>query len=98
MKGNISVSELAKELTANGYKIGVRSLFKKLHEHGLLWVTVGNRKEPTKQAVKSGYLVKGASEGFDKWGRWQRTIIVMVTPKGQQYIHNLFMESERKEL
>lgn len=88
----LTIKELAQSITANGYRIGEKSLFKKLHEWGMVWVTANNRKEPTRQAIKSRYLERGKSEGVDKFGRSQTTVVVMVTEKGQEFILDRLMK------
>ncbi|MEK4404013.1 phage antirepressor KilAC domain-containing protein [Sporosarcina sp. FSL K6-6792] len=88
----LTIKELAQVITENGYKIGVRNLFKKLHEWEMIWVTANNRKEPTRQSIKDGYLEKGKSEGMDTFGRGQTTVVVMATEKGQEYILDRLMK------
>lgn len=82
----LTIKELAQVINESGYKIGERKLFEKLHEWGMVWETALKRKEPTRAAIKSGYLKKGESKGMDKYGREQTTIIVMVTEKGKEFI------------
>lgn len=90
----ITVRELAQVIKESGYKVGVRKLFEKLHEWGMVWETALNRKEPTREAIKSGYLKKGESKGMDIYGRQQTTIVVMVTEKGKEFI----LDTLKKEL
>lgn len=93
-KNLLTVKELAQVINENGYKIGERKLFEKLHEWEMVWETALKRKEPTREAIKSGHLKKGESKLMDKYGREQTTIVVMVTEKGQEFI----LDRLKKEL
>lgn len=92
-RGFLTVKELAKVITGKGPKISGKELFERLHSWGLIWINSENKKLPTKQARRSGYLdIERSSTGFDKYGREQTATVIVATEKGQKYILERLMK------
>lgn len=90
--GCILISELAKILTQNGYKIGQRKLFEWLRNNGYLMKGGSSKNMPTQKYCEQGLffvtertIVRGDEPPF-------LTKTTKVTGKGQQYFINLFRE------
>lgn len=76
-------------MSENGYEIGVRKLTRKMHSLGMIWSTGNSRKEPTRKAIRSGYLDVRKSEFTDKYGTPRDTPTIIVTGKGRKYIWDI---------
>ena len=92
----ILIREQAKILTQNGVKIGEKQLYKWLREHGYLIKKEGDDyNTPTQRAAKIGlfHVIKTAiirSNGNSTIAKTTK-----VTPKGQEYFVNRFLNKER---
>lgn len=87
---NITIAELAKVLSQNGYKTGQNRLYKELRENGFVMNTKSKETNctPTQLAIELGVLsIKESPVEIGKEDS-KRTIInrsARVTPKGQKY-------------
>lgn len=83
-------------MSENGYEIGVRELIRKMHGLGMIWSTGNGRKEPTRKAIRLGYLDVKKSEFTDKYGTPRDTPTIIVTENGQKYIWGILREESRQ--
>lgn len=94
-KDSITVNEMAKLLHKNGINIGRNRLFDWLREKKLVMRVSDNRKWsniPTQTAVNKGLLMIVEKSYKDGWGEPRISTTTVVTPKGQSYILNKFLQ------
>lgn len=94
-KDSITVNEMAKLLHKNGINIGRNRLFDWLREKKLVMRVSDNRKWsniPTQKAVNNGLLTIVEKSYKDGWGEPRISTTTVVTPKGQSYILNKFLQ------
>lgn len=94
---SILISELAKLISQNGYKIGPNKLFEWLRENGYLTKRKGESWNlPTQKSVNLSVfeIKKGVRQHAD--GSPEVTRTTKVTPKGQQYFINKFLGHQRQ--
>lgn len=82
----ISVGELAKILSQNGIDIGRNRLYRELRETGYL---MKDRNEPTQMSMNKGLFY--IEKKVDRFGRIHVVTTTKVTPRGQLYFVNLFL-------
>ena len=87
----ISVGELAKILSQNGIDIGRNRLYRELRETGYL---MKDRNEPTQMSMNKGLFY--IEKKVDRFGRIHVVTTTKVTPRGQLYFVNLFLNKYRK--
>lgn len=86
-KGAISFKDGATFLSQHGIEIGQNRLFRYCREQKLLCSRKGNQwNKPTQKAVDKGLFNLEISGGFKP--------VVMITPKGLEYLSNQFMKKE----
>lgn len=93
---SILIGELAKTLRQNGIDIGQNRLFEWMRCEGYLCSKHGEmRNQPTQKAMDKGLfeLKKGVRSGND--GVLHTTITTKVTPKGQVYFVNKFLNNQQ---
>lgn len=91
---DILVGELAKILKQNGVNIGQNRLFAWLRDHGYLMKRNGIRNFPTQKAQDMGlFFVKSKPVQRDD-GSTMITYTTMVTPHGQMYFTNKFLDDK----
>nr|DAT23051.1 MAG TPA: KilAC domain protein [Caudoviricetes sp.] len=93
---SILIGELAKTLRQNGVDIGQNRLFEWMRCEGYLCSKHGEmRNQPTQKAMDKGLfeLKKGVRSGND--GVLHTTITTKVTPKGQVYFVNKFLNNQQ---
>lgn len=86
------VEELAKIITQNGYNIGRNRMFDWLRCHGYLCNRSGIRNQPTQKYVEMG-LFQVDRNTITVNGFTHVTSTTKVTPKGQLYFINKFLNS-----
>ena len=94
-KDSITVNEMAKLLHKNGINIGRNRLFDWLRNKKLVMRVSDNRKWsniPTQTAVNQGLLTIVEKTYTDGWGESRISTTTVVTPKGQNYILNKFLQ------
>ena len=94
-KDSITVNEMAKLLHKNGINIGRNRLFDWLRNKKLVMRVSDNRKWsniPTQTAVNQGLLTIVEKTYTDGWGESRISTTTVVTPKGQGYILNKFLQ------
>lgn len=94
-KDSITVNEMAKLLHKNGINIGRNRLFDWLREKKLVMRVSDNKKWsniPTQTAVNKGLLTIVEKTYTDGWGESRISTTTVVTPKGQSYILNKFLQ------
>lgn len=94
-KDSITVNEMAKLLHKNGINIGRNRLFDWLRNKKLVMRVSDNRKWsniPTQTAVNKGLLTIVEKTYTDGWGESRISTTTVVTPKGQSYILNKFLQ------
>lgn len=84
------IGELAKILTQNGYEIGQNRLFEWLRDNEYLCKTGESRNQPTQRAVEMK-LFKIKKTVLTKEDETKTYCTTMVTPKGQEYFINKFL-------
>lgn len=93
-KKDILVGELAKILKQNGVNIGQNRLFAWLRDHGYLMRRNGIRNFPTQKAQDMGlFFVKSKPVQLND-GSTMTTYTTMVTPHGQMYFTNKFLNDK----
>ena len=86
-KGAISFKDGATFLSQHGVEIGQNRLFRYCREQKLLCSRKGNQwNRPTQRAIDKGLFNLEISGGFKP--------VVMITPKGLQYLSNQFIKEE----
>ena len=93
-KKDILVGELAKILKQNGIEIGQNRLFAWLREHGWLMKRNGIRNFPTQKAQDMGLFFVKAKPVTLSDGSTITSYTTKVTPKGQLYFINKFLEGD----
>lgn len=94
---SILISELAKLISQNGYKIGPNKLFEWLRKNGYLTKRKGESWNlPTQKGMNLGVfeIKKGVRQHAD--GSPQVTRTTKVTPKGQEYFINKFLGQQHQ--
>lgn len=84
------IGELAKILTQNGYEIGQNRLFEWLRDNEYLCKTGEARNQPTQRAVEMK-LFEIKKTVLAKEDETKTYCTTMVTPKGQEYFINKFL-------
>ena len=91
-KGNCLIGEVAKLITQNGYKMGQNQFFAWLRNNGYLGTKGERYNVPNQKYVGENgifYIKRGVRQGND--GVLFTTSTPMVTPKGQIYFVNKFL-------
>lgn len=93
-KTSCLIGELAKLITQNGYKIGQNRLFDWMRSNGYLGSYGERRNLPNQLYIEQGLfeIKKGTRSGND--GVLHTTSTTKVTPKGQQYFINKFLNKK----
>lgn len=92
--GSISVAQLAKLITKNGFAIGQNRLFKFLRSNGYLSIKEGrNHNSPIQKYVEQGLFDFNETVVNTNHGAIVR-VTPLVTGKGQEYFINLFKSME----
>lgn len=95
---SISVADLAKQITQNGYRIGQKQLFQWLRDNKYLGSTGCFYNKPMQQYMEMGLFELKESMHTEN-EKSVTTLTTKVTPKGQQYfidkfIHQLQLHNE----
>lgn len=91
---NILIRRLANILCQNGVDIGQNRLFKWLREHKYL----NKDNSPSQRSIDSKWLETKTNKPYiDKQGNLHVTYTTMVTPKGQIYFVNKFLNHKKGE-
>ena len=86
-EGSISLFDAAHFLSQKGIEIGAIRLYKRLRDLNLLCKRKGHQfNQPSQQAISKGLLNAEVCGGFKP--------IAMVTPKGLEYLTDLFMQEQ----
>ena len=93
-KKDILVGELAKILKQNGVNIGQNRLFAWLRDHGYLMKRNGIRNFPTQKAQDMGLFFVKSKPVQRNDGSTMTTYTTMVTPHGQMYFTNKFLNDK----
>ncbi|MBU5669618.1 phage antirepressor KilAC domain-containing protein [Peptoniphilus sp. MSJ-1] len=91
---SITVNAMAKILHLNGINIGRNRLFKWLRDRKFVTREYQNNQLtniPTQKAVQMGLLTIEETSFIDKYGNNRIGMVSKVTPKGQQYLLNKFL-------
>lgn len=91
---DILVGELAKILKQNGVNIGQNRLFAWLRDHGYLMKRNGIRNFPTQKAQDMGLFFVKSKPVQRNDGSTMTTYTTMVTPHGQMYFTNKFLNDK----
>ena len=91
----IKVSVLAKLIASHGIDIGGRRLFEYLRARRYLLSSKEHWNQPTQQSMNLGLFSVKEKENHDRRGRMVTNIEVRVTPKGQQYFLNHFLDMQK---
>lgn len=86
------VGELAKVLTQNGYETGQKRLFKWLRENGYLGKCGESRNIPQQRYIERGFFELKKGIRTDSDGVLHTTVTTVITPKGQSYFINKFIQ------
>ena len=89
--GTIMISDLAKILQQNGFKIGRDRLFEKLRNEGFLCSSIGQRNRPSQRSMDLGLFEVSESVWKDSDGNDHNSFTTKVTGKGQEYFLNHFI-------
>jgi anti-repressor protein len=94
---NIKIGELAKLICQNGVSIGQNRLFKWMRENGYLMNNKANKTYnlPLQRYVENGYFKIHKYNFINSIGETDIASIVYVTPKGQEYFINKFLNTEK---
>lgn len=93
-KKDILVGELAKILKQNGVNIGQNRMFAWLRDHGYLMKRNGIRNFPTQKAQDMGLFFVKSKPVQRNDGSTMTTYTTMVTPHGQMYFTNKFLNDK----
>ena len=91
----IKISVLAKLIASHGIDIGGRRLFEYLRARRYLLSSKEHWNQPTQQSMNLGLFSVKEKENHDRRGRMVTNIEVRVTPKGQQYFLNHFLDMQK---
>jgi anti-repressor protein len=95
---SIPVGDFSKILQSNGIDITPNNLFEKLREAGLLIKRKGgDRNAPTQRAMKLELFSVNESTTLHPDGSVTLSRSTKITPKGQQYLVNLFTGKSRRK-
>lgn len=89
-KGDMSVGDLAKYLSQNGYRTGQNRLFKTLVDDGYL-IYRRSQYSPTQRAMEQGLFRMELTQIQRSDGSVQNKNIVRVTPKGVSYFTKRYL-------
>lgn len=88
------IGELAKVLTQSGYTIGQNRLFSYLREEGYLCKSGERYNQPQQKYIEQGLFEIKHSTRSGHDGVQHITNTTKVTPKGQQYFINKFLDND----
>jgi anti-repressor protein len=89
----ILIGDLAKILKQNGVDIGRNRLFKELRDDGYLMKSGSSWNRPTQRSMDQGLFEVEEYPFIDEWGEERIGWTTKVTPKGQLYFVNLFLNA-----
>jgi anti-repressor protein len=95
---SISIGDFAKILQSSGIEIGPNHLFERLREAGLLIKRRGvDRNSPTQKAMKLELFSVNESMTLHPDGGVTLSRSTKITPKGQRYLINFFLNKGRRK-